>query len=204
MKLWIRKTFVILVAIMTLVTNVPPVSPNAEATEHKDISTNANSNENDNHTTVAELEESPESSLNDRSEHSENDYLNSLLNRAQEQTMTKFGPKIAAKIEEEFTENILPVMEEVIATVINEAGEDTVPYYAITEKPTSGLGERIFHVYDEQNKKDVAKFHVRRERRPQEGYWFNFHYHISKDNFEEHYEIGEIYWDKNMPPKWMT
>src|SRR5690625_5520612 len=160
MKLWIRKTFVIIVAIMTLGTYVPPVSPNAEATEHKDISTNANSNENDNHTTVAELEESPESSLNDRSEHSENDYLNSLLNRAQEQTMTKFGPKIAAKIEEEFTENILPVMEEVIATVINEAGEDTVPYYEITDKPTSGLGERIFYVYDEKNNKKYANYQL--------------------------------------------
>src|SRR5690625_7576837 len=96
MKLWIRKTFVILVAIMTLGTYVPPVSPNAEATEHKDISTNANSNENDNHTTVAELAKSPESTLNDRSEHSENEYLNSRLNRAQEQTMTKLGPRNAA------------------------------------------------------------------------------------------------------------
>src|SRR5690625_7971692 len=99
--------------------------------------------------------------------------------------MTKFGPKIAAKIEEEFTENILPVMEEVIATVINEAGEDTDPYYASTEKPTSGRGERIFHVYDEQNKKDVAKYHVRRERRPQESYWFHSNYDKSKDNVKE-------------------
>lgn len=202
MKLWIRKTFVILIAIMTLGTYVPPIIPDANA-EHKDVSTNTNSNET-NHSVVAETENTDPTNEQTFEKYSDEDYFHVLINKAQEQTMTKFGPKIAAQIEEEFVTSILPVMEEVIKTVIYEAGEDAVPYYAISEQPSSGIGERIFHVYDEWNKKDIAKFHVRREKRPQEGYWFNFHYHISKDNFEEHYEIGEIYWDKNTPPKWMT
>lgn len=205
MKLWMRKTIVILVAIMTLGMYVPAVSPNTEAAQNKDISSNSNSGENEEFTNVAELEK-PDSTIDEYMYESDtdDDYINVLLTKAQEQTMTKLGPKIASQIEDEFTVNILPVMEDVLANMVEEAGEDTAPYYSISEDPASGFGERIFNVYDERNQKDEAKFHVRREHRPLEGYWFNFHYHISKDNFEEHHEIGEIYWDKNTPPKWMS
>lgn len=205
MKLWMRKTIVILIAIMTLGMYVPPISPNTDAAEHKDISSNSNPSENEQYTTIAELEK-PESSIDSYNvdDNSDNDYVSLLTDKAHEQTITKLGPKIASQIEDEFTVSIMPAMEEVLTTVIAEAGEDAVPYYAITEHPSSGVGERIFNVYDARNKKDVAKFHVRREKRPLEGYWFNFHYHLSKDNFEKHYEIGEIYWDKNTPPKWMS
>src|SRR5690625_3718333 len=145
MKLWMRKTFVTLVAIMTLGAYVPPIAANADATEHKDISSNENSTEKEKHTGVA-ITEGRESTLdghqtfNDRSQ---DDYVSLLLSRAQEKTMTKFGSKIASQIEEEFTENILPVMGEVIKTVIQEAGEDAVPYYAITEFPSRSEERRV-------------------------------------------------------------
>lgn len=205
MKLWMRKTIVILIAIMTLGMYVPPVSPNAEPSENKDISSASNPTDKDEFTKVAEIEDH-ESAFDDLVFDSgdEYDYLDSLLMKAQEQTITKLGPKIASQIEDEFTVNIFPVMEEILTTMIEDAGKDAAPYFAITESPSSGIGERIFNVYDERNKKDVAKFHVRRENRPLEGYWFNFHYHLFEDNFEKHYEIGDIYWDKNTPPKWMS
>ncbi|MEI3614110.1 YpjP family protein [Pseudogracilibacillus sp. SO30301A] len=205
MKLWMRKTFVILIAIMTLGMYVPPVSLNTDAAESKDISSNSSPSENNEYAKVVDLEES-ESTFESSSFDSDSDidFASLLITKAQEQTITKLGPKIASQIEDEFTVSILPGIEEVITTIIADAEEDAVPYYAITERPSSGFGERIFHVYDERNKKDVARFHVRRENRPLEGYWFNFHYHLSKDNFEEHYEIGDIYWDKNTPPKWMS
>ncbi|HLQ71498.1 MAG TPA: YpjP family protein, partial [Bacillota bacterium] len=150
--------------------------------------------------------------LTDTETHAENepdlkgdtDYVQLLTDKAIEQTIAKLGPKITEKVEDDFMESILPAMESVLETVLTEAGEDALPYYAITEEPAKGVGERIFHVYDFHNEKDVARFDVRRDNRPQEGYWFNFHYHLSADNFEYHHEIGEIYWNKNMPPKWMS
>src|SRR5699024_8732952 len=116
-----------------------------------------------------------------------------LMEKAIAQTSVKFGPKIENQLENEFQEVILPKMEETLTSIFTEAGEDRLPFYEITENPATGKDEKI-----------IAKFHVRRDFKPQEGYWFNFHYHLGKDQFETHYELGNIYWDKNMPPKWMA
>ncbi|MED4798110.1 YpjP family protein, partial [Priestia megaterium] len=51
---------------------------------------------------------------------------------------------------------------------------------------------------------DLIRFHVRRENPPKDGYWFNFHYHAAADNFQKHYDLGKIYWNRNMPPKWFS
>src|SRR5690625_2926285 len=99
---------------------------------------------------------------------------------------------------------ILPTMEEALQHILTDIGEEDATYIGITEQLSTGYGEKIFHVYDYRTKNDIARFHVRRDNRPLEGYWFNFHYHLYDDNFEKHYEIGEIYWDKNIPPKWMS
>src|SRR6185437_147709 len=52
---------------------------------------------------------------------------------------------------------------------------------AISEKPAGDYSEKIFNVYDLDNRKDLIRFHVRTEKRPQDGYFFNFHYHIADD-----------------------
>lgn len=127
-----------------------------------------------------------------------------LSEKAKEQVLRKMGPRISERVADEFTTVILPKIEQVMETVMLDENGDPISHYGITEDPSSGYGERIFHVYDYHKQENVVKFHVRRVHRPLEGHWFNFHYHLNTDQFETHYEIGEIFWDKNTPPKWMT
>lgn len=200
MKIWLKKLSVILITIMTLGFYVPPSTLNAEPEESKDSVSSKES--------IAEdMIASPQIEENNLEFQTYNDsdyFIGVLTEQATEQMVTKLGPRIAEKVEDEFMETILPNLEEVLKTVLTDMGDDMLPYYGITEQPSRGLGEKIFHVYNYQTNKDIARFHVRRDNRPLEGYWFNFHYHLSKDDFEEHHEIGEIYWDKNIPPKWMS
>ncbi|HLR02987.1 MAG TPA: YpjP family protein [Virgibacillus sp.] len=205
MKRWMKKIAVAFVAVMTLGLYIPPIHMDVEAEGEKEALRNADLPDE---SQVNESMEpgSDESGDADRNEVTvdEPDYVQLLTDKAIEQTMAKLGPRISEQVEDEFMESILPAMESVLESVLSEAGEDVLPYYAITEKPAKGTGERIFHVYDFHSKKDVARFDVRRDNRPQDGYWFNFHYHLSSDNFESHHEIGEIYWNKNVPPQWMS
>lgn len=203
MKLWMKKIAVGFVALMTLGLYIPPIHMDAEAEDGNESFRDAELPDESRFTETL-ARESEDDYINDGEISDDPDYLQLLTEKAVEQTITKLGPRITEKVEDEFMEHILPAMEDVLERVLAEAGEDALPYYAITEKPANGFGERIFHVYDFHNKKDVARFDVRRDNRPQEGYWFNFHYHLSADNFDSHHEIGEIYWNKNVPPKWMS
>ncbi|MEN1968054.1 YpjP family protein [Lentibacillus sp. N15] len=201
MKLWIRKIAAILIAVMTLGMYVPPAHLNTNAEENKE----AVSSKAEVHEAVLEpqTEEQEGIDLPKDDEDIEDPFLHNMIEKAKTQTITKLGPRIAEQIEDDFVMTILPNMEAILQTLVADAKEDAA-YFGITEQPSPGFGERIFHVYDHRAKQDVARFHVRRELRPQEGYWFTFHYHISNDNFEKHHEIGELYWDKNVPPKWMA
>ncbi|TQS74936.1 hypothetical protein DX933_09210 [Ornithinibacillus gellani] len=202
MKLWMRKFAVILITILTLGTYIPPSFIHTDADENKDAVSKSNANEDvGNSTAVAAFAEPIQETA---APLTYDDYVATLTEKAKAQAITKLGPKIMHQVEDEFMDVILPTMETVLQTVFADADEQEIPYYGITEHPTKGLGEKIFHVYDERTKLDIARFHVRRDNRPLEGYWFNFHYHLSADNFETHHEIGEIYWDKNIPPKWMA
>ncbi|ASN03886.1 YpjP family protein [Virgibacillus necropolis] len=193
MKLWIRKISVILITFMTLGVYIPPTYLNTNAEETNE----AVSSEADVIIPVAEINE--EEIIEDEPD----DFISLLTKQAKEQTMTKLGPKIVQQVDDEFTSVILPEMEKVLNNIVEKA-EESSPYLAITEEPAHGYGEKIFNIYDYQTKKDIVRFDVRREKRPLEGYWFNFHYHVSSDDFEEHHPLGEIYWDKNIPPKWMS
>ncbi|MBP1949404.1 YpjP family protein [Virgibacillus litoralis] len=200
MKLWFRKISVILIAIMTLGIYVPQISLETEAEESSEaISPKSDIDES---VSVALPEVSNETEPDQISD--EEVLINEITKKAKEQTFTKMGPKIVTHVEDDFLTAILPKIEESLNLILAEAGEDEVPYYNITERPSQGHGEKIFNIYDNRTKKDIARFHVRRDNRPLEGFWFNFHYHLSSDGFENHHEIGEIYWDKNSPPKWMT
>jgi len=189
---------------MTLGLYVPTTILDVEADENKD---SLSSKENINNDTVHSVSEVQEKETEYQVSYETFDnqyYLHMLKEKAAEQVVTKLGPKIGQRVEDDVLETILPNIEDVLTTVLTDSDDDLLPYYGITEEPTGGLGEKIFNVYNHQTNEDIAKFHVRRDNRPLEGYWFNFHYHLSEDDFEEHHELGEVYWDKNIPPKWMS
>lgn len=201
MKLWIRKFSVVLIAIMTLGLYIPTTDITSEAEESKEISPT-----NPVVDTTLETLSNKALSTDLEQEHINKvfSYEAELRTQAKDQLEMKLGPRIISQVEDEFTEVILPTIENVLDTLFMNLKEEELSYYRITEHPSPGYAEKIFNVYDERNSRSIAKFHVRRELRPLDGYWFNFHYHLSNDDFREHHEIGEIYWDKNTPPKWMA
>lgn len=197
MKPWMRKSLVVLFTIMTLGLYTPPAYLTTDAQEKEETSSDTREDVVQT-VVVADAEEDV------APQQDEAYFVGALTEQAKQQTVTKLGPRIINQVEDEFTDVILPKMEEAMETIFADAGEDSLPYYGITEQPAQGHGERIFNIYDFHSEQVIAKFHVRRDNRPMEGYWFNFHYHLHDDGFEKHYVIGEIYWDKNIPPKWMA
>ncbi|HHY73476.1 MAG TPA: hypothetical protein GX497_09675 [Bacillus bacterium] len=214
MKLWIRKLFVVLVTVCTFGIVVPqfPIELQKNVKENSDLSEQNNrvlvTNE------IAEEEESEleanddswlnRASLIENREELISSFTTFSTQQAEQLSMLKFGKTIGTVIEDEFKQVILPKMEEAIAMFAETMPEDDLRQLVITEKPASGLGEKIFHIYHGSTGKDLIRFHVRRDHPPKEGYWFNFHYHTYVDEFLTHYEMGSIYWDKNTPPHWMS
>jgi len=127
-----------------------------------------------------------------------------FITTAKELSYQKFGTKIGPVITNEFDDVIFPKIDEAIRMTLKNANDVTTPRFAISEKPSGDYSEKIFHVYDKNNSKDLIRFHVRTDKRPQDGYFFNFHYHISEDEFTVHHSIGDIYWSKDTPPKWLS
>jgi hypothetical protein len=130
-------------------------------------------------------------------------FMERVMKQAEEQSLEKFGTRIGPVIEDEFRQIILPNIEQAIVTVAEQFPEEELANLAISEAPGGGLSEKIFHIYG-HDQKDIIRFHVRRDRPPHEGYWFNFHFHTYHDSFQTHYDLGSIYWAKNTPPKWRT
>lgn len=208
MKQWLRKIAAILITFVTLGIYIPPGLLTSDLDQDKDnLASKSNVDEaifkSGSESFIEAGEVSDDSSLEDE-QLTINAFTQVITEKAKYQTFTKFGNRIAAQVEDEFMTTILPNMETVLEMILAEAGEEESIYFGITENPTGGYGEKIFNIYDYRTQKDIARFDVRRENRPLEGHWFNFHYHLSNDSFEKHYELGEIYWDKNIPPKWMA
>ncbi|NGY86258.1 hypothetical protein F6Y05_13275 [Bacillus megaterium] len=130
-------------------------------------------------------------------------FVTYAMESAEKQSVEKFGTKIGPVIEDEFRQAVLPKIEEVLTDIGTER-EQSIQNLEISEHPVAGYGEKIFHVYDRETGQDLIRFHVRRENPPKDGYWFNFHYHAAADNFQKHYDLGKIYWNRNMPPKWFS
>ncbi|MFD2043518.1 YpjP family protein [Ornithinibacillus salinisoli] len=200
MKLWMRKIAVVLIAILTLGIYTPTYLITDEENEVVSPKVNEDGGITDSKGSVENAGDLDIHLTTD----TEYDSLRNMTEQAKDQTIAKMGPRIIEKVEDEFMATILPNIEEALQTILTNVGDENLSYVSITEQPTEGYGEKIFNVYDNQLKKDIARFHVRRDVRPQEGYWFNFHYHVSEDGYEKHHTIGEIYWDKNTPPKWMA
>ncbi|WP_163969342.1 YpjP family protein [Oceanobacillus halotolerans] len=194
MKQWMRKLFVMFVAIVTLGMYVPPITMNTNAEEEKEAASSNPNVEADAIATLVETHTTDEESA-------EGQDLYFITEKAKEQTFLKLGPRITSQLDNNLMSTIYENMEEAIQLLLDE---EEMAYYGITEDPSNGTGEKIFHLYDTRTENNIAMFHVRRDKRPLEGYWFNFHYHTSHDGFSEHHVLGEIFWDKNTPPNWMT
>ena len=196
MKRWMYKTLAITVAFLTF----GIITPNHEiwtSLEQLDDQKNAviyepSTNDVANSYQLDELIDQPEN------------HLASILSNAKEQSYIKFGSKISPVIGEEFNTMIYPKMVEAIEMTVAQLDDDTIQHLAITESPSGDYSEKIFNIYNVDNRKDIIRFHVRTENRPLEGHYYNFHYHLEQDNFVTHYNLGEIYWSKNTPPKWLS
>lgn len=203
MPKWLRKTFVVMTTLLTFGTITPPATWAVENTK-ADESSKSDIVEQD------LKEQSLSNDLQKRIAFENNElpnhhqYTKYLMSEAESLSLEKFGRKIRPKIEDEFREVILPRIEEVITIFAEQHPEETVDNLVITEQPSGGMSEKIFDIYDKTTGKDILRFHVRRDQPPLEGFWFNFHYHTYHDDFQTHYELGKIYWDKNTPPQWMS
>jgi hypothetical protein len=196
MNKWLRKSFFVMVSILTfgLVTPTQLLnSVNAENLKDRDV-----------FETTAGNSYSQTSGYFEESEFNREAFMEELIKQAELQSYQKFGTKIKPLIEDEFREIILPNIEMAISETADQFPEEDLKNLTITEQPGSGQSEKIFHIKSRLDGKDVLRFHVRRDHPPQEGYWFNFHYHTYHDEFQTHHELGSIYWAKNTPPKWMS
>lgn len=191
MKKWFQKTIIITVALLTF----GLISPNHLIWEQlldnkgpmKSISSDANASE------------FKQVSILDTPDPSE-----SITIAAREQAYIKFGNRIGPVIQDEFDDVIFPKIQEAIDATIAKVDDDKVANLSITEQPSGEYYEKIFHIYNEDTKRDLIRFHVRTDKKPQDGYFFNFHYHLADDKFTKHYTLGEIFWSKNTPPKWLS
>ncbi|WP_100487389.1 YpjP family protein [Sporolactobacillus pectinivorans] len=124
------------------------------------------------------------------------------LLEAEQQGFHKFGTRVSEKIGNQYMQEIAPSFVSAIEEVSNAHDESWIRTLAVTHSPSSGMGERILHVYQTGTGNEVLKLHVRRDHPPQDGYWFDFHYHTVSDGFQKHHELKKVFWGKNMPPKW--
>lgn len=129
-------------------------------------------------------------------------FIAGFKDKAEENAYQKFGDKIEPVISTEFKSVILPKIEEAIEEMAAQFPDEQLQNLTISESPSGGRSEKIFHIFHTESGEDIIRFHVRQDRVPLEGYWFNFHYHTAHDSFLAHHELGSIFWDTNTPPKW--
>lgn len=197
MNKWIRKSFVVLVSLLTfgLITPTQLINNvNAEKPTERDTIEAALLRGYTQENSFFETEE-----VVDKEK-----FIEELIKQAELQSYQKFGTRIKPVIENEFREIIMPNIEKALQETADQFPAEDLLNLAITETPGKGQSEKIFNIKNSETNTDVLRFHVRRDNPPQAGYWFNFHYHTYHDGFQSHHELGSIYWDKNTPPKWMS
>jgi hypothetical protein len=197
MNKWLRKSLFVMVTILTfgLVTPTQLINPaNAENLNDRDAF----------EATVADSSFALPTGFFDESKLDKEKFIEEIVKQAELQSYQKFGAKIKPVIEDEFREVILPNIEKAVDKMAAQFPEDDWKNLTITVQPGSGHSEKIFNINNHLSDKDILRFHVRRDNPPQEGYWFNFHYHTYHDDFQRHHDLGSIYWAKNTPPNWMS
>lgn len=197
MPKWLKKSLVVLITALTFGTVSPPAYLIADDKSDDSNFSNVTSKEN-NSSFASEIYHSFDY------ERTKEQFLLLAVEQAERQSFAKFGSRIGPKIQDEFKDVILPRMEDVISTLAIQHPEEDLSNLTISESPTGGNSEKIFHIYHEVTGQDIIRFHVRKDNPPQEGFWFNFHYHTHHDQFQEHHALGSIFWDKNTPPKWLS
>lgn len=198
MKNWLRKSVVVLVSILTFGLVTPA---HAIWNENQDIDKSPNQQSTNSGLNQAS---SIDPTLAVSEEIDREQFIQKMMNEAEKQSFEKFGGKISPVIEDEFRQVILPKIQDAIEMTIVQYPEEELSSLAITEKPSGGISEKIFHIYNVKTNEDIIRFHVRRDHPPMDGYYFNFHYHTRFDRYQTHYDLGKIYWDKNTPPKWLN
>lgn len=199
MKKWLQKTLIVAVALLTF----GAISPNHEIwtnLQDKDVSKHAVGPSRSNDYSIGLEDSLVDDSLEDNSDSIEDLFITS----AKKLSYMKFGTKVGPVIADEFDSVIFPKIEEAIQSTLASSGDVHKRRLAISEKPAGDYSEKIFNVYDLEDRKDLIRFHVRTEKRPKDGYYYNFHYHIAADEFTAHHSIGDIYWAKDTPPKWLS
>ena len=194
MPKWLQKSLVVLITVLTFGLVTPPQTLFLEKVDvdkslERDTYDEKQSNLIVEQTLVAD-------DINDDLRFNKQKWVQLLMKEAENQSFTKFGQKIKPKIEDEFRQVILPNVEKAITLVAEQYPDEDLAHLAMTEMPGKGLSEKIFHISDINKGSDVIRFHVRRDHPPQQGYWFNFHYHTYHDKFQEHHDLGAIYWAK--------
>jgi len=195
MPKWLRKSLVVMVTVLTFGLITP-----SQLYEHVDKPPKGNAVQSK---SQASQEAETQIEYADGSS-TEEDVIGNLMKDVERHSYTKFGERIRPVIEDEFKEIILPNIEKAIERVAFQHQGDSLKNLVISEIPTGGDSEKIFHIANKEMDQEIIRFHVRKDHPPQAGYWFNFHYHTYMDEFEEHHDLGSIYWDKNTPPKWMS
>ncbi|MFI8577395.1 YpjP family protein [Rossellomorea aquimaris] len=194
MSIWLKKSFFILLSILTF----GLVSP-SQAFLNEQNHTMAKGNGK-----PSSVESVPEEVLEEESSISHEDFIGNMMVQAEKNAYEKFGTKIKPVIEDEFKSLILPKIEKAIADTAVQFPEEDLTSLTISEVPQYAKTEKIFHIYDQRSGEDVIRFHVRKDHPPKDGYYFNFHYHTVHDQFQAHHDLGSIYWDKNTPPQWRS
>lgn len=197
MKKWMRKALVVAFSIITFGMITPPLALTMEESS-PDHSSKLNAVDQQNRQKSVYL-------IDDLHNVTDSErFINYAVSNAEKRSFEKFGNKIGPIIKDEFRSEILPKIELAISKVAKQYPTEQLNQLEITEQPTGGNGEKIFHIFHRETGEDIIRFHVRKDNPPQEGYWFNFHYHTYHDGFQAHHSLGEIYWDKNTPPRWMS
>jgi hypothetical protein len=226
MPYWLRKCIVGFVAVLTFGTVVPPLHPPPEKSDSSKSGFVSHGTGTATTAASEQIEEIIEDKVENQEDDSEEDILSKpwkevavslsdseelkqqlavyTVQHAEKQGIRKFGASISDRVGDEYRDVILPKIGQVMETLGEKIDGDSIKNLVVTENPSDGYGERIFHIYNEKTGEDLVRFDVRRERPPKDGYWFNFHYHTNSDQFKKHHDLGKIYWDKNTPPKWMA
>jgi hypothetical protein len=161
MNKWLRKTFVVMVSILTfgLVTPTQFIdNVNAEKPSDWDV-IETNTSLNSITQSTAFLEETKLSKEN---------LVEELMKQAEIQSYQKFGSRIKPVIEDEFREIILPNIEKAIENTALQFPEEDLHHLAITEQPGAGYSEKIFHITNISTNEDILRFHVRMDNPPQD------------------------------------
>lgn len=197
MKKWLYKSLVVSVAFLTLGVITP---------KHEIWSTFEQQETSAHSTPISNNDLSSALQLDDLvlDEQKSTRSIEDIVATAKEQSYMKFGSRIGPVIESEFERVIFPQMERAIETTLARMDDEKLTALAISERPSGNYSEKIFHLTDSASNRDIIRFHVRTDNRPFEGFYYNFHYHTVEDNYVTHHNLGEIYWSKNTPPKWLS